>query len=320
MGFSRRFYLPLLFLCFVLTQGELWASENLDLAVSADAVFVNGQINELVYPSAASQNTYLSTLEWEIGNVFFIGPRLRIGFLDKFSFGLSVYGNLNIGSGAMRNSDWKNPRSGSPSHFSESRIIMDSFTSWRLDGTFYCRIAALSNFSFHAGLGFKFYRWNFQDRLVSYRYPKRLQGTLDKYIGGNTVSYSANYFFPQVVVAGEFEYAWFRTRLNLRYGFLGYIDAVDEHSVRGVRYRDRIFPAHHLGANLSLWFRLSKPVYIRLDVNFGTVLEVRGYTVIEKPEVHRYRIQPNPSGGSGRWFDIGIGVEWRFLPSPAPPP
>lgn len=255
MAYSRSFYLFSLLLCFTAAREELSGGENFGLAVSVDSVFSGGLVNELIYPSVESKNTYLSTLEWEIRNVFFIGPNVTIDFLEEFSF----------------------------------------------------------SFSFYGGLGFRFYRWTFQDTLISYRYPPSLQGTLDKYIGGNTVSYSVNYFLPQVLLAGAFEYEWFRALIDLRYGFLGYIDAVDNHVIRRIRFRDRIFPAHYLGAGLFLWFRVQKFIRIRLDLNFAAVLETRGYTIIEKPKKLRHRVQPSQSGNSGIWFDVGIGIEFQIL-------
>ena len=313
MAYSRSFYLFSLLLCFTAARGELSGGENFGLAVSVDTVFSSGLVNELIYPSVESKNAYLSTLEWEIRNVFFIGPTVTIDFLEKFSFSFSAYGNLNAGSGRMRNSDWKVPESADTSHFSESHVVLDSFTNWHLNAALHRRFAAFRNIAFYGGLGFRFYQWTFQDTLISYRYPPELQGTLDKYIGGNTVSYSVNYFLPQVLLAGAFEYEWFRALIDLRYGFLGYIDAVDNHVIRRIRFRDRIFPAHYLGAGLFLWFRVQKFTRIRIDLNFAAVLETRGYTIIEKPQTLRHRVQPNQSGNSGIWFDAGIGIEFQIF-------
>ena len=283
------------------------------MSVSAEGVWSNGVVNELVYPFGNAQSSFLSQLEWETGHVFSAGSTLKVNFLQKFSFYLSAYTNLNPGFGRMRNKDWLNSQRSSPTHFSESFSRLEPLTNWRTAADFHYRLGDVSRFSFFAGLGFTFYRWNFYDRLISYRYPPEYPVSLRSHIGKTTVRYQVNLLFPHLVLSAAYEYRRFAARLSLRYGFLAHVEAVDNHDVRGIRYNDRIFPGHYLGAGLDLSLRLNKLMRVLLGVRFGTLLEAQGYTVIEKPSRLRHQVRPNRSGISALQLDVNTGLEFELF-------
>ena len=294
-------------------SGGLRAGDDFGMSVSADILLSIGGINELVYPARSAESPHFSRLEWGIRHVFFAGPALGFDFLQKFSLRFSAYTNLNTGRGGMRNKDWLNHESAAPTHFSESDSELEPFTNWRAAADFHYRLGEVSRFSLFAGLGLGFYRWNLHDRLISYRYPPDNSLNLDPYIGKTTVRYRADYFFPRISFAAVYEYRRFGARLSLGYGFLAHIEAVDNHEIRGIRYRDRIFPGHFIGARLGFSLGVRKSMRIKLGLGFGTMLETQGYTIIEKPARLGYQVQRNRSGNSGIWVDADAGIEFELF-------
>ena len=195
-------------------------SDDVDISVSLDTILKNGSIDELVFPSEETDNPYYSKLDWSAANVFFIGLSAEVTVLKQLSFRAAVHTNVNDGFGFMEDYDWEEYDSPQWTHYSKSHSNAVPFNTWLCDFNILYQFPKFSYFKIYSGLGVQYQRWSFEDELISVDYPDT--GTdIDQYKGINSISYRVNYFFPEILIGGDFEYKKFKTVTSRKVWFSG---------------------------------------------------------------------------------------------------
>ncbi|OQX29045.1 MAG: hypothetical protein B0D92_05750 [Spirochaeta sp. LUC14_002_19_P3] len=184
-------------------------SDNVDISVSLDTILKNGSVNEIVFPSKETDNPYYSKLDWSVANVFFIGLGVEVTVLKQLSFMAAVHTNINDGFGFMENYDWKEYDSSQWTHYSKSHSNLVPFNTWLYDFNILYQFPAFSYFKIYSGLDVQYQRWSFEDELISFDYPDT-ETDINQYKGENSISYRMNYFFPEILIGGDFEYKKFK--------------------------------------------------------------------------------------------------------------